>query len=78
MKLIINIPEKLYKSIKQLNGIVGILLFDKEEITVIKAIKNSVPLSNIINTLDEMDLADYDYHTIQAIKQILKGDEVTH
>lgn len=78
MKLIIDIPEKLYKSIKQLNRIVGILFFEKEEITVIKAIKKSVPLSDIINTLDEMDLADYDYHTIQAIKQILNGDEVTH
>lgn len=78
MKLIIDIPEKLYKSIKRLNGIIGILLFDKEEITVIKAIKKSIPLSDIINTLDEMDLADYDYHTIQAIKQILNRDEVTH
>lgn len=78
MKLIINIPEKLYKSIKQLYGIVGVLFFDKEEITVIKAIKHSIPLSDIINTLDDMDLADYDYHTIQAIKQILINDEVTH
>lgn len=78
MKLIIDIPEKLYKSIKQLYGIVGVLFFGKEEITVIKAIKKSIPLSNIINTLDEMDLADYDYHTIRAIKQILNGDETTH
>lgn len=78
MKLIIDIPEKLYKSIKQLYGIVGVLFFGKEEITVIKAIKKSIPLSDIINMLDEMDLADYDYHTIQAIKQILNGDKVTH
>ena len=78
MKIVIDIPEKLYKSIKQLYGIVGVLFFGKEEITVIKAIKKSTPLSDIINTLDEMDLADYDYHTIQAIKQILNGDKTTY
>lgn len=48
------------------------------EYVSIHAIEKGVPLSNIIDTLDEIDLADYDYHTIQAIKQILNGDEATH
>ena len=44
MKIVIDIPEDLYESIKQLKSIIGVLTFEKEERTVIKAIKNGTPL----------------------------------
>ena len=76
MKLIINIDDETYEEIKDRDNTCGIYI--PHGYVSIHAIEKGVPLSNIIDTLDEMDLVDYDYHTIQAIKQILNGDEVTH
>lgn len=70
MKLIIDIDNEAYEEIKD--------RYIPHGYVSIHAIEKGVPLSNIIDTLDEMDLADYDYHTIQVIKQILNGDEATH
>lgn len=36
-------------------------------------------VEEIVDTLENLDLSKgYDYHTIQAIIQIFKGEEVTH
>lgn len=72
MKLIIDIDDEAYKEINTCG------IYIPHGYVSIHAIEKGVPLSNIIDTLDEMDLADYDYHTIQVIKQILNGDEATH
>lgn len=77
MKVIINIDEEVYEKALA-NKNTDIMLDSDDEVILEAAFEKGIPLLNIINILDEMDLADYDYHTIQAIKQILNGDEVTH
>lgn len=77
MQVIINIDEEVYEKALA-NKNTDIMLDFDDEVILEVALEKGIPLLNIINTLDEMDLADYDYHTIQAIKQILNGDEVTH
>jgi len=77
MQVIINIDEEVYEKALA-NKNTDIMLDFGDEVMLEVAFEKGIPLSNIINTLDEMDLVDYDYHTIQAIKQILNGDEVTH
>lgn len=77
MQVIINIDEEVYEKALANKNTDTMLDFD-DEVILKAALEKGIPLLNIINMLDEMDLADYDYHTIQAIEQILNGDEVTH
>lgn len=77
MQVIINIDEEVYEKALA-NKNTDIMLDFDDEVILESAFEKGIPLSNIINILNEMDLADYDYHTIQAIKQILNGDKVTH
>lgn len=44
MKLVIDIPESTYKVFKNLNEIIGILVYEKDILTLIKAVKNGTPL----------------------------------
>lgn len=71
MKLVIDIPDHIYK-----------FIIENPQITTSTYAemirKTGKPLDDVIDSLNEMDLGDYDFHTIQAIIQILKGEEVTH
>jgi hypothetical protein len=44
MKVIIDIPESTYKVFKQLSKIIGVLVYEKDILTLIKAVKNGTPL----------------------------------
>ena len=78
MKLILDIDEDIYLDMKEGDFNYARQVVKSLQATIASAIISGTPLPNITNTLDEMDLVDYDYHTIQAVKQILNGDEVTH
>lgn len=40
MQIVIDIPESTYKIFKQLNRIIGVLVYEKDILTLIKAVKN--------------------------------------
>ena len=61
----IKLPEKTYNMFKNLSRIIGFLVFEKDTLTLIKAVKKGTPLPNRV--------ADAD-----AIIDALKGIEKLH
>jgi hypothetical protein len=44
IELVIKIPESTYKVFKNLSKIIGVLVYEKDILTLIKAVKNGKPL----------------------------------
>lgn len=44
IELVIKIPKSTYKVFKNLSKIIGVLVYEKDILTLIKAIKNGTPL----------------------------------
>ncbi len=44
IELVIKIPESTYKVFKNLSKIIGVLVYEKDILTLIKAVKNGTPL----------------------------------
>lgn len=55
MQIVIDIPESTYKVFKQLNKIIGVLVYEKDILTLIKAVKNGTPLPKGHGALKDVD-----------------------
>ena len=80
IELVIKMPESTYKVFKNLSRIIGILVYEKDILTLIKAVKNGTPLPkghgelidrNEMEYLKAIHDAKYGYISwSDAIKQI--------
>lgn len=63
MQIVIDIPESTYKIFKRLSSIIGVLVYEKDILTLIKAVKNGIPLpkghGRLIDVGDLMPDSDY-------------------
>ncbi len=62
IELVIKIPESTYQVFKQLSKIIGVLVYEKDILTLIKAVKNGTPLPKGHGRLIDAD--DIDNHII--------------
>jgi hypothetical protein len=88
IELVIKIPESTYKVFKKLSKIIGVLVYEKDILTLIKAVKNGKPLPKghgRIGDLDALRCENTDFDTyndyctmfdeIEAAETIIEADK---
>ena len=90
IELVIKIPESTYKVFKNLSKIIGVLVYEKDILTIIKAVKNGTPLPKGHGRLVDADAIeghprydcegfkigeDFDWEDIKATPTIIEADK---
>ncbi len=71
MQIVIDIPESTYKVFKNLSKIIGVLVYEKDILMLIKAVKNGTPLPKGHGRLIDVDALPQEDKDI-TVKSILK------